>query len=57
MEEKNTTLQLTQDEAIQLSQLIDLAIKTEGLNVAKAAFLLHNKLFESCSVFRDKTTK
>jgi hypothetical protein len=55
--EETTTLQLTQDEAIQLSQLIDLAIKTEGLNVAKAAFLLHNKLFESCSVFRDKTTK
>ena len=55
--EETTTLQWSQDEAIQLSQLIDLAIKTEGLNVAKAAFLLHNKLFEACSVFRDKATK
>jgi hypothetical protein len=55
--EETTKLELTQDEAIQLSQLIDLAIKTEGLSVAKAAFLLHNKLFEACSVFRDKTTK
>ncbi len=54
MEEKTTTLQLTQDEAIQLSQLIDLAIKTEGLNVATGAFLLHNKLFDACSVFRAK---
>jgi hypothetical protein len=54
MKEKITTLQLSEQEAVQLSSLIDLAIKTEGLTVAKAGFILHNKLFAACSVFREK---
>lgn len=41
------TLELTKEEATALVQLIDIAVKSAGLNVAQAALHLTNKITEA----------
>ena len=46
------SLQLTETEAVTLSALIDIAVKSGGIQVAGKAAELHQKLFDACAPFR-----
>ena len=53
--EPTASLQLTEKEAVILSQLIDIAVKSGGIQVAGKAAELHQKLFDACAIFRPET--
>ena len=46
------SLQLTETEAVTLSALIDIAVKSGGIQVAGVASGIHQKLFDACAPFR-----
>ena len=46
------SLVLTESEAVDLSGLIDIAVKAGGIKVAGVASGIHQKLFDSCAPFR-----
>jgi hypothetical protein len=50
--EPQATFTLTEKEAVALSNLIDIAVKSAGIQSAGAAAHLHQKLFDACSIFR-----
>jgi hypothetical protein len=50
--EPTATFTLTEKEAVALSNLIDIAVKSAGIQSAGAAAHLHQKLFDACSIFR-----
>jgi hypothetical protein len=50
--EPTATFTLTEKEAVALSNLIDIAVKSSGIQSAGAAAHLHQKLFDACSIFR-----
>ena len=45
-------LSLTETEAVDLSGLIDIAVKAGGIKVAGVASGIHQKLFDACAPFR-----
>ena len=45
-------LNLTETEAVDLSGLIDIAVKAGGIKVAGVASGIHQKLFDACAPFR-----
>lgn len=45
-------LSLTESEAVDLSGLIDIAVKAGGIKVAGVASGIHQKLFDACAPFR-----
>ena len=49
------SLQLTETEAVTLSALIDIAVKSGGIQVAGPAAEVHSKLFAACAIFRPET--
>lgn len=51
--QKTIALHLTEIEAVDLSGLIDLAVKSAGVKVAASAGNLHQKLFDAAEPFRD----
>jgi hypothetical protein len=53
--EPTASLQLTEKEAVILSQLIDIAVKSGGIQVAGPAAEIHSKLFAACAIFRPET--
>ena len=46
------SLVLTESEAVDLSGLIDIAVKAGGIKVAGVASGIHQKLFNACAPFR-----
>ena len=46
------SLALTETEAVDLSGLIDIAVKAGGIKVAAVASGIHQKLFDACAPFR-----
>ena len=46
------SLALTETEAVDLSGLIDIAVKAGGIKVAGVASGIHQKLFDACAPFR-----
>jgi hypothetical protein len=50
--EPQATLTLTEKEAVALSNLIDIAVKSAGIQSAAPAAHLHQKLFDACEIFR-----
>ena len=50
--EPQANLSLTEKEAVALSNLIDIAVKSAGIQSAGAAAHLHQKLFHACEIFR-----
>ena len=51
------SLQLTETEAVTLSALIDIAVKSGDIQVAGKAAELHQKLFDACAIFRPAPTE
>ena len=46
------SLVLSESEAVDLSGLIDIAVKAGGIKVAGVASGIHQKLFDACAPFR-----
>ena len=46
------SLSLNEAEAVDLSGLIDIAVKAGGIKVAGVASGIHQKLFDACAPFR-----
>jgi predicted DNA-binding protein (UPF0251 family) len=53
--QKTISLKLTETEAVDLSGLIDIAVKSAGIKVAVSAGGIHQKLFDACEPFRGAT--
>jgi hypothetical protein len=51
--QKTISLKLTETEAVDLSGLIDIAVKAAGIKVASSAGGIHQKLFDACAPFRE----
>ena len=50
--EPTATFTLTEKEAVALSNLMDVAVKSAGIQSAATAAHLHQKLFHACEIFR-----